>query len=589
MNFRIFLPAKLILSSLLISPCWAFVPTSKIQIPSTRSPVIHNRRTISGTNRSSSSLFASTVETNEDFEALDVDGDITSWNRLVAAIPKMKVGVNGEEGDGEESSKRRLIMGDELDSRILKTAIPSMINLAVVPLVNGESGISCLFCIFYNEQNVLIFLYLFMSHVAVDTFWVGRLGSALALAGQAAANQTFFTLYFLIAFIPTITAPLVASAVAAKDTESAQSRVCEAVFLSNIFGALGTIIMTGFPYFALKLVLSPDAPAMEYAAPYLRLRALSLVPTLFSSTGFAAYRGLLNTVTPLKVSLTTNTVNLITDPFCIFVGKLGAAGAAIATAGSEFLGGLIYLKLLLRRKLINWKRLVTPPSLKSLLPLLKSGLAMLARQFVLNTAFLVAARRSQAMDPTGVSAAAYGITMQMYSLGVVIHLAIQSTAATLVPSAMASDSISSARSVADRIFIWGSIIGLMLSIGSLTLTPLLVPFFSPLPEVREAIKMPVLISSFIHLVNGLVFAGEGCMLGFGAYRALALITAIGVAIMVGCISIPFIGGRLDGILLSLAAFNTFQGLAVLFYHLRIGPLRRNNINFSWLKLKRKQA
>eukprot|EP00594_Rhizosolenia_setigera_P011058 CAMPEP_0178968670 /NCGR_PEP_ID=MMETSP0789-20121207/18397_1 /TAXON_ID=3005 /ORGANISM="Rhizosolenia setigera, Strain CCMP 1694" /LENGTH=472 /DNA_ID=CAMNT_0020654653 /DNA_START=271 /DNA_END=1689 /DNA_ORIENTATION=+ len=472
----------------------------------------------------------------------------------------MKVEVNGEEGEGEESSKRRLIMGDELDSRILKTAIPSMINLAVVPLVN-----------------------------AVDTFWVGRLGSALALAGQAAANQTFFTLYFLIAFIPTITAPLVASAVAAKDTESAQSRVCEAVFLSNIFGALGTIIMTGFPYLALKLVLSPDAPAMEYAAPYLRLRALSLVPTLFSSTGFAAYRGLLNTVTPLKVSLTTNTVNLITDPLCIFVGKLGAAGAAIATAGSEFLSGLIYLKLLLRRKLINWKRLVTPPSFKSLLPLLKSGLAMLARQFVLNTAFLVAARRSQAMDPTGVSAAAYGITMQIYSLGVVVHLAIQSTAATLVPSAMASDSISSARSVADRIFIWGSIIGLMLSIGSLTLTPLLVPFFSPLPEVREAIKMPALISSFIHLVNGLVFAGEGCMLGFGAYRALALITAIGVAIMVGCISIPFIGGRLDGILLSLAAFNTFQGLAVLFYHLRIGPLRRNNIDFSWLKLRRKQA
>ena len=49
---------------------------------------------------------------------------------------------------------------DATDTLIVKTAIPSMINLAVVPLVN-----------------------------AVDTFWVGRMGIALALAGQAAANQ----------------------------------------------------------------------------------------------------------------------------------------------------------------------------------------------------------------------------------------------------------------------------------------------------------------------------------------------------------------------------------------------------------------
>eukprot|EP00962_Isochrysis_galbana_P028606 scaffold9061_cov124-Isochrysis_galbana.AAC.1 len=36
------------------------------------------------------------------------------------------------------------------------------------------------------------------------------------------------------------------------------------------------------------------------------------------------------------------------------------------------------------------------------------------------------------MDPTGVSAAAYAITNQMYSLGLVVMLAIQATGATLV-------------------------------------------------------------------------------------------------------------------------------------------------------------
>lgn len=307
-------------------------------------------------------------------DELDVDGTISSWKRLVLALPRMSI-----EGNKGRKRDMRLKFGDELDRKILDTAIPSMINLAVVPIVNS-----------------------------VDTFWVGQMGVALALAGQAAANQAFFTLYFLIAFLPTITAPLVAKAVGSNDLDAAQSRVCEAIFLSNLLGGLGTIFLVGFPHQALKLVLSGDAPALEYAVPYLRLRALSMVPSLFSATGFAAYRGLLNTVTPLKVSLVTNAVNLVVDPLFIFSMRLGAAGAALATAGSEILGGLIYLKLLLRRKLVRWSRLLRPPSMKSLIPLLQGGAAMLMRQATLNVAFLTAARRAQAMDPTGVAAAAYG-------------------------------------------------------------------------------------------------------------------------------------------------------------------------------------
>ena len=41
----------------------------------------------------------------------------------------------------------------------MKVALPSMTNLAVIPIVG-----------------------------AVDTFWIGRMGDALALAGQGAAN-----------------------------------------------------------------------------------------------------------------------------------------------------------------------------------------------------------------------------------------------------------------------------------------------------------------------------------------------------------------------------------------------------------------
>ena len=281
---------------------------------------------------------------------------------------------------------------------------------------------------------------------AVDTFYVGQLADPLALAAQSAANQCFFTIYFLAAFLPTITAPLVADAIGKKDWETAKERVCESLFLSNVLGGLFSIMLLGFPKVVLRLVLPSsltDAATtvsggamtvLDYAVPYLRWRALGMIPALFSATGFAAYRGLLNTVTPLKVSLTTNFINLVLDPLCIFGLKgvagnnivarwkwimtgLGASGAAAATSFAELTSSLIYLRLLIRRKLISWSKLLKPPSIKSLLPLIQGGLAMLLRQMTLNVAFVSAARRAQAMDPSGVSAAAYGITMQIYSLG----------------------------------------------------------------------------------------------------------------------------------------------------------------------------
>ncbi|EJK53509.1 hypothetical protein THAOC_27045 [Thalassiosira oceanica] len=358
---------------------------------------------------------------------LDIDGNLSSWQRFIASLPSAK--------------------GDEMDRRILSTAIPSMVNLLVVPLVN-----------------------------AVDTFYVGNLGSAEALAAQSSANQIFFSIYFLAAFLPTITAPLVADAIGKEDWKSAKQRVCESLFLGNILGGLFSLALLLYPARVLRLVVPPstDSAVMALAVPYLRCRALGMIPTLVASTGFAAYRGLLNTVTPLKVTIVTNLLNLVLDPILIggsllrsVFGGFGAAGAAIATSASEFTSSLIYLRLLFRRKLVDWTKLIKPPSLASLLPLVQGGFAMLIRQMTLNVAFVSAARRAQAMDSSGTMAAAYAIVMQIYSLGVVLHLGIQGTAAALVPSARAmggAQGDEAARKIADRIFSWGTLLGVILAL-----------------------------------------------------------------------------------------------------------------------------
>jgi Na+-driven multidrug efflux pump len=264
-------------------------------------------------------------------------------------------------------------------------------------------------------------------------------------------------------------------------------------------------------------------------------------------------------------------VNLVMDPLLIFATPLGVVGAAVATAFAETLSGAVYLKLLLRRKLANVRQIFRPPAFKSLMPLILGGASMLGRQVVLNFGFVCAARRAQSMDPTGVSAAAYGIVMQIYMVGIVMHVAMQGTAAALVPATLAKSGKDDARRVADRMFTWCTIVGVLLGMTQFLAIPWLVPVFSTLPAVQEAVRAPALIASALHLVNGPVFAGEGVMLGLGCYRDLMLMTAAGIGIMVGGLASPM-GQKLNGILLSFLAFSSFQAVAAVVHYLKVGPL-----------------
>jgi Na+-driven multidrug efflux pump len=75
-----------------------------------------------------------------------------------------------------------------------------------------------------------------------------------------------------------------------------QARVCQSLIFCQLLGLLGALLMVSCPQMVLSSVLRPrDAPAMDFAAPYLRLRQLGIIPNLIGATGSAAYRGLLDT------------------------------------------------------------------------------------------------------------------------------------------------------------------------------------------------------------------------------------------------------------------------------------------------------
>ena len=370
--------------------------------------------------------------------------------------------------------------GDALDKKIFALALPAILNFAILPLVG-----------------------------AVDTLFVGRMKEALALAGQSASNQVFSSTFWLISFLPSVITPLIAKAVAGGDTEAVQDRVGEAVFLGTITGIIGCLGLALFPQQALNLVLPAGAPARAFAEPYLFIRALTFVPALLSTVAFAVFRGSMDVLTPLKISIISNLINVALDPLFIFNFKMGVSGAALATCVSELVAFFLYFRELSVKGMLSLRSLVRIPSPAKLKPMLLGGLGVQMRAVALNIAFLAVTRRTQALDATGTAAAAHAVTIQLWQLGGVVLLAMSTVASIVVPAEVAKakkdgkqgdEVYRSGKVVADRMLLWGALLGAALCATQLVCLPLL-SSFSPIKEVQRAARLPSIIGALLQLIN----------------------------------------------------------------------------------------
>ena len=447
--------------------------------------------------------------------------------------------------------------GDELDQKIVKLALPAVANFMILPLVG-----------------------------AVDTFWVGRMGNALSLAGQGAANQVFQSSFWIISFLPSVVTPLVAVAAGSGDQEAVRERIGEAFFLGTLLGLVGMVFLSALPNYALSSVLPMGSPARVYAEPYLAIRALTFLPALLSTIGFAAFRGTMDVVTPLKIALVSNIVNVILDPVLIFKAGMGVSGAAAATCAAELFSFFQYVRLLRQKGMLKLSKAMKPPKFSSLKPLLVGGFGVQLRAVAMNIALLAVARTTQALDSTGTAAAAHAITIQLWQLGGVFLLAMSSVASIIVPSEVTIKvregkskvvALQSARAAANRLLSWGLVLGAVLGILQVACLPLL-NVFSPLPEVQKAARMPSIIAAALQLMNGVVFIGEGIQQGNQCFSQLAFTSAIAAAGML--LSLKTFGGTLAGVWGSFAVFNFIRLVGVLHHHFYDGPLSNRNIELE---------
>jgi putative MATE family efflux protein len=444
--------------------------------------------------------------------------------------------------------------GDALDKRIVAIALPAIVNFALIPLVG-----------------------------AADTFWVGRMRNAQALAGQSAANQVFSSSFWIISFLPSIITPLIAIAAGSGDKAKMQETVGDAIFVGSILGFIGMIGLAFLPNFFLSMVLQKNASTRVYAEPYLTIRALSLVPALLSTVSFATFRGTMDIVTPLRISLLSNIINIVLDPLLIFNAGLGVSGAAIATVVSEVTAFILNMKELLSRNMLDVSK-IHVPKWSNLKPLLLGGLSIQLRAVALNVALLSVARTTLKLDTTGVAAAAHAISIQFFQLGSVVLLAVSTVASVIVPNELSKSRkrmqllnehdeqkiLLPARQAADRLLLWGVVLGSLLGVLQLLSLPVL-KFFSPLEEVQKAAKIPSTIGALLQLTSGVVFIGEGIQQSNQCFTSLAICTMLATTCML--LSLNVYGSKnLTGVWISFGVFSLVRLLGVLRHHFFAGPL-----------------
>ena len=441
---------------------------------------------------------------------------------------------------------------DDLDRRLVKISLPVIANFAINPLIG-----------------------------AVDLFWVNRMGNTLAVAGQAAANQVFNSVFWITSFLPSITATLIAKENKAGNKQGVQDSVCQALFVGMIFAAISSVLLLMHPEKTLSSVLSQGAPAMAYAKPYLLIRSLAFFPSLISLVGFSAFRGVLDTLTPVKISAFANIFNAVLDPVLIFTLAMGVPGAALATLAAEIMSAVVYLKLLHKRNMLQFAKLFKPPKLSQLEPLLRGGAALQLRNVSLNVAFLAVARVTQTIDQTGVAASAHALSIQTFQLGGIVLLALSTVAQTIIPNDMQKGYDPAvrkqvggkhfAKATVNRLMCWGLILGTALGALQLALLPLITKS-TPLLEVRQAARIPAILASVLQIINGMVFIGEGVMIGTGSFLQLSLSTVVATAGMLWALAAfpPRFG--LTGVWIGFGVFNVLRLIGVMVHQLVNGPL-----------------
>lgn len=410
-----------------------------------------------------------------------------------------------------------------------------------------------------------------------DVFLVGNLAprtaallgydSAAALTAAGLGNQFSWIMMVLFMAVGIGATALVARAVGARDETSLGRIVRQVALLGMLVGVTATALgLLGAELFL--AVLNAPQETRAIGAGYIRITALTFLPTALLLAITACLRGAGDTRTPLLLMLVVNTLNIAVTWLLVnghlSLPALGVTGAAIGTTLARGLGGIAAVALLLRghaglRLVLDWR--LDPEMLRRLV---RVGLPTAGEQFIFQAALLIFVRFVTNLGTTAY--AAHNITITIESVSFLPGMGYAAATGALVGQALGARRPDEAERSAYEGLFQG---GLMMSIlgGFIVLFPAqLVALFTNDPMVVAAATPPLRAAGLVQPALAVSFILLGALRGAGDTRwplYSRLLTTWVVRLPLTFVVVGWLGGGLPGVWLAMCTDFTLQAIMVL--------------------------
>ncbi|XP_044980854.1 protein DETOXIFICATION 44, chloroplastic-like isoform X2 [Hordeum vulgare subsp. vulgare] len=422
--------------------------------------------------------------------------------------------LNPEEKEEESAGAGSWGLGrfrlDEVGMDILGIAVPAVLALAADPIT-----------------------------ALVDTAFVGHIGSVeLAAVGVSISVFNLVSKLFNVPLL-NVTTSFVAeqqavdakySGVGENEVSSTREQASEKrKFLPAVSTSLALAAGIGLMEMVALIVgsgtlmdivgIPVDSPMRAPAEQFLTLRAYGAPPVVVALAAQGAFRGFMDTKTPLYAVVAGNLVNAILDAIFIFPLGLGVSGAALATVTSEYLAAFILLwKLNNELVLFSWNVIGG-----DIIRYLKSGALLIARTIAVILPLWLSTSLAARQGP--VPMAGYEISLQVWLTISLLNDALALAGQALLASEYAKGNYKQARLVLYRVLQIGGVTGLALAatlflgFGYLTL------LFTDDPAVLDIAQSGVWFVTITQPINAIAFVFDGLYygvsdFGYAAYSTL---------------------------------------------------------------------
>ncbi len=390
----------------------------------------------------------------------------------------------------------------------------------------------------------------------IDTAMVGSLGTT-ATAAVGSTTTVNWLVGSTVSAVGVGFLAFVSQALGKKDKESARRASSQAVLATLFVGVIFTVLTLSLSPLVPTL-MRVDESARELSSQYFFILYLPIIARCATIIFGTLLRAAGDTKTPMLVGLLVNIVNVVLNFFLIYPSRtvfsselfipgagLGVIGAAVASAISFLVGGVVITIALFRHPSLSPRGYSFRPDKTILLPCLKVAIPNALQRFATSLGYVVFAASVNSIGK--VSTAAHTVANTVESAFYIPGYGMQTAAATLAGGAYGARDKRKLSELA-KMSIFIEIVLMILSGGLLFITA---PFMAGLFSSDGAvILLSVTVLRMVALSEpfyGFSIIVEGMMQGMGRTLLPFITNVIGmwaVRIVGTVIAVNFFGGTL---------------------------------------------